>query len=312
MKFKKIFLLLIALITLFYIQNCFALNVNNSSIATENNETTEIPEIKTEIVRDTFNFRYKFKEGDTLIYSVMSRDSITIDYGDPLYRIRFEKIMITCDSVKKNGNFCLTQKLISFNAKESYLEEKNIDRKNTEWLNVPVYIEIDSLGRRISVRNPDSLNGIVAPGGPFQPYLFMSLDSTSKGINKKLTNESWLVSSTDTLVENGMPIPTLNQTTLFRMIGLVDTLDLQNVLKMTFIVTSQGLVEVLTDNLKVKTFAKIASGGEIFWDIENWVPKLYTHTMSQRLTIYYPRGVEIPGSHNLYTTYVLDKLSRKE
>ena len=326
MKFKKNILLLITVmilfnvtIILFNLQNCFALSNDLSVMMNDdtvtNNEVIDDETIATpapKVVRDTFSFRYKFKEGDTLIYSVMSKDSITIDYGEPLYRIRFEKIMITCDSVKRNGNFCLTQKLISFNARESHLKEKNIERKNTEWLNIPVYIEIDSLGRRIKAYNPDTMNGVVAPGGPFQPYLFMSLDSTDEGINKKLTNESWLVSGTDTLVENGMPIPTLKYSSLFRMIGLVDTLDFTNVLKMTFIVTGQGLIEVLTNQLKIKTFAKIASGGEIFWDTENWIPQLYIHTMSQKLTIYYPRGVEKVGTHNLYTTYVLDKLSRRK
>ena len=150
----------------------------------------------------------------------------------------------------------------------------------------------------------------MSPGGPFQPYLLMTLnDSTNE--NLKAERESWLVSKTEDIPENGMPIPLLRYTTLYRMIGYQDTLDFESLLKMTFIITAQGMVEVLTEDLKVKTTTIIASEGVYFFDPEEWVPVVYTHNMQQKLTIHYPDNTSEPGVHNVYSTYILDEFNRK-
>jgi len=266
---------------------------------------------KTKIIRDTFSFKYHFQKGDTLIYSVFSRDSIIINYGAPLLRLRHEKIMLTCDSITPEGDFCLTQKLISFRSSESFLNEKNIQRNTTPWLNVPVFLELDSMGRRKKSYHPDTLNGALTPGGAFQPFLLLPLLDSNDNVNRKLTNESWMFTRTDDIHENGLPIPLLRYSLLYRMIGFVDTLEYKSLLKMTFIKTSQGSIVVKSDDLDVATASINNAGGEIFWDTTNWVPILYFQTVEQRLTIYDEEGQTVPGFHYIYSTFVLDDFIRK-
>ena len=268
---------------------------------------------KKEIVLDTFSFKYHFEKGDTLIYSVFSRDSIMINYGAPLLRLRHEKIMITCDSITPDGDFCLTQKLISFRATESFLKEKNVPRNTTPWLNVPVYLEIDSLGRRKKTSLSENSKGAITPGGPFQPFLLLPLLDSNDNENIKVTNESWMFSRTDDISENGFPTPLLRYSMLFRMIGITDTLEYNDVLKMTFIKTSQGAIVVSTDELNVITTSINNAGGEIFWDTTNWVPILYWHTVEQRLTIHDQEAqTSDPGFHYIHSTFVLDEFRRRK
>lgn len=282
----------------------------DSNVAVD--KDTSVPAKKQPAKRDTFSFRYRFQKGDTLIYNIFSHDSISINYSEPLMRLRQEKIMITCDSVTPQGDFCLTQRLIYFKSKESYLEEKNITRNTTAWFNVPVYLEIDSLGRRKKVYNPDTLRAAIAPGGAFQPFLFLPLANDDCDTNTKLTKESWMVSGLTDIPENGMPVPLLRYNLLYRMIGYMDTLDFKSLLKMDFIVTSQGSIAVISDDVKVKTSSVNNAGGSIFWDTANWVPKMYVHTVEQKLTIYYSADKTEPGMHFIHSTYILDKFIRRQ
>ena len=256
---------------------------------------------------DTFSFKYNFRVGDTLIYAVMSKDSITIDYGPPLLRIRFEKIMLTCDSITPKGHYVIKQQLIDFQSKESYLKEKNVERNTTAWLNVPVYIEIDSLGNRHKQYNKDSLRLAMKPGEAFQPFILLPLnmqDST----NIKYTNESWMLNDSSYIYENGNPAPVFRYTLYYRMIGMIDTLDLGKLLKMTFSMTSQSAHKVNTDDIKILTTAINNAGGEIFWDTIKWIPKYYIHTIEQRLTIENKINMyKELGFHYIHSTFILDK-----
>ena len=279
----------------------------------QNSSTVADTIVKQEVIRDTFSFRYKFKKGDTLVYSVFSRDSITINYGAPLLRLRHEKIMITCDSVTPEGNFRLTQQLVSFESRESFLNEKNVPRNSTTWLNVPVHLEIDSLGRRQKAYNPDSLMGGLTPGGAFQPFIILPLLDSGENENKKLTNESWMFTRTDDIPENGIPVPLLRYSLLYRMIGIHDTLDFKSALKMTFIMTSQGSIVVNDDDMAFTTFSINNAGGEIFWDTTNWIPVFYYHTVEQRLTIQHSdKSKADPGFHYIFSTFVLDEFRRRK
>jgi hypothetical protein len=263
--------------------------------------------------RDTFDFRWKFQVGDTLEYEVMSRDSLFIDYGSPLLRIRMERIRITCDSLTSDGDYCLTHTLIAYKAKESFEEEKNVSRNSSPWVNVPVHIVMDSLGIRKNAYNRDVYNAAVSPGGPFQPYILLQLDSPNVH-TWKLTNESWMVGNTIDVPENAMPVPALRYTMFWRMIGLMDTLDFTQVLKMTFAMTSQGSMVVRSEDVNMVTTSVNNAVGEIFWDTDNWVPKLYTHTVEQKLTINNrdSQGSHTdPGFHYIYSTFVLDKFVRR-
>jgi hypothetical protein len=318
MKSKNIlnFILTAALAFILFIN--FNLSAQNQidSLTNQNPnliDTSQIPEAPGYAPRDTFHFRYNFEVGDSLTYIVMSNDSVIVDYGSPLLRIRFEKILITCDSITKAGNFCLTQKLIEFSAKESDAKEKNVSRETSDWLNIPVYLEIDTLGRRIKTANPDFKRNAVTVGGAFQSYLLVTLDTNENDTNghRKLTNESWLVSGVDDLVENAMPIPRLKYMTLFRMIGAEDTLDFKNLIRINTTITGQGLFDVYLDsNNRMSTHTRIASGGKIYLDTINWIPVVMQNTMEQRLT-FYNDGKEYPGRHRTNTTYILDRFVRK-
>ena len=77
---------------------------------------------------DTVCYKLNFNPGDTLVYNIVSHDSIIIDYSDPLLKIRLEKIRITCDSVI-NNKFYLTQELIDYISRESTKDTANVERR---------------------------------------------------------------------------------------------------------------------------------------------------------------------------------------
>lgn len=274
---------------------------SDSNKVDENELETKIP--------DTLFFKYKFVPGDSIFYSVFSTDSIIVNYDDPLLRLRRERILITCDSINDKGNFCLTQKLVSFRGIESYKDEKDIERTTSEWINVPIYIELDSLGRRIKVLNSDTSSAISTPGGVFQPVLLMPLILTN--INKKAENESWLNSTTDYLAENAMPMPMFKNTTLMRLNGKYDTLGFST-LKFTFSRSGQASYELITPQYSIKTTGVINSGGELLLDTTYWVPIYISHTLDQKLNFYYPDNKEQPGWHFLRATFILEHIKRPE
>jgi len=259
---------------------------------------------------DTFSFKYNFCLNDTLVYVLMSRDSITIDYGPPLLKLRYEKIMLTCDSITKNGHFIIKQQLIDFKSKESYLREKNVDRNITPWLNVPVYIEIDTMGIRYKQYNKDSLTLAMCPGGAFQPFILLHLNYKDS-INTKITGQSWMIIDSGYIYENGNPPPVYRYTLFYRLIGMTDTLDLGKLLKMTFSMTSHSAHKINTADIQMLTTSINNAGGEIFWDTTNWIPRYYTHTIEQRLTIKEKsEKKERPGFHYIYSSFILDKFIR--
>jgi hypothetical protein len=267
---------------------------------------------------DTFTVKYDFQVGDTLIYFINSKDSITIDYAPPLLKIRFEKIMLTCDSITPEGHFIIKQQLIDFKSKESYLNEQT-DRNFTPWLNIPVYMEIDSMGNRFKQYNEDTLSLATPPGGVFQPFLLMPLmikDSATNEYpaNQKSTIESWLIKEDSCyIVENGMPMPMFRYAIYYRMQGMVDTLDLKDYVRVGFSMTSQSSHGINTEEVKMITTSINNAGGEIFWDTAYYVPKFIIYTIEQRLTIEDRIDrKKINGFHHIYSNFVLDKIIRKK
>ena len=272
------------------------------------NAGTDVPRPKPII--DTFTFKYNFRVGDTLVYIVGSRDSIVIDYGPPLLRIRYEKIMLTCDSITQEGHFVIKQQLVDFKSRESYMKEQNVERNTTPWLNTTVYIEIDSMGIRYKQYNKDPLMLSIKPGEAFQPFILLQLN-VKDSTNIKCTGESWMLVDSNYIFENGNPPPAFRYTMYYRMIGMVDTLDLGKLLKTTFSMTSQSSHIVNTEEINMLTTAISNAGGEILWDTMNWIPMYYVHTMEQRLTIKNNTDkYEEPGYHYIYSTFILDKFVR--
>jgi hypothetical protein len=262
--------------------------------------------------KDTLSFRYHFVPGDTLTYVAMSTDSISIDYGSPLLRIRFEKYVITCDSITHDGYYSITQRLTDFRSKESYEETKDVERTSSAWLDMPVTLIIDTLGHRIRHTYPKPIPMATAPGGAFQPILILPLDSI--GLNRRYTSEAWLLENEEEdIPENGMPIPFMRYVLYYHLIGMVDTLDFKNLMKFTFSMTSQASVVVKDSSVDMRTVSVSNGSGEIFFDTMYWVPKVYTQTMQQKLTIEDKKNnASSPGSHWINTTFILDKIVRKK
>ena len=249
--------------------------------------------------KDSIHFKYKFNPGDTLVYNVVSYDSIVINFDAPLMKKRYEIIEVICDSVSKKGTFYLRHKLIDFQGFESKNEEKNTERSFTPWLNRSIQLEIDSVGRRYSYKVLDTVGAGMSPGGAYQPYLFFPFDETSKVIG-----ESWIVQSLDDLPENGIPIALLRYSSLFRAFPQIDTLgELCN--RLEYIKTGQGNIVVNSEDGIVKVASVINSFGILDISVEKMIPIHYYCSIEQKLTITVDEDEKYPGSHFITSFFTL-------
>lgn len=258
------------------------------------------------LVKDTVCFKLKFLPGDTLLYFVESYDSIIIDYGDPLLKIRKEYYQVVCDSLGYGDSFFLSLKLIGFKSIEKSAKNKKVERNETEWLNHNVQIELDSLGNRISYRIDKVVKEALCPGGAFQPYLFFPFKESCKKVE-----ESWMLDTTDYLCENGLPLPSLKYTILFRAKPKIDTLD-ANCLRFEYVKTGQGsiLIESGKDNIQVTNV--INSFG--IYDIHSteFVPVHFKSSIEQNLTIHSAKDQQKKGQHFITSEYTLVKFIPSE
>lgn len=249
--------------------------------------------------KDTTSFclKYRFNLYDTLIYFIHSYDSIVIDYGKPLLKIRNEIFRVICENITPKGTYILKYKLIEFSGRDIQ-DTAIVDYTDSDWLDREVKIEIDSLGNRLSFWVDDSLKSGRTPGGPFQPHLFFPFQDTCK---KK--EETWLVRSIDDLAENGIPIPRLRHTMLYKMLGEVDTLG-ERAIRIEFIRTGQGFLKMLNPSGELTLNAVINSYGYIDVSKEKQIPIHLFTTVEQKLT-FQSTGAESTGRHYIYSNYTL-------
>lgn len=252
------------------------------------------------IIYELQDYKYRFFKGDTLRYKVESFDSIIINYDKALEKTRFEIYEITCDSVTKDKRFLLSFKLLNLISDESIGGLDKIRRTTSPWLTRKTYLWIDSLGNRLSSFADDSLLYALSPGGSFAPSLFFPIKETYRYIN-----ESWLVSSFDTLRENGVPAAHINQSSLMRARNPLDTLDYDCV-RFSFIKTGNGAINVLTNSQRIRTEASIAGSGVMTISIKDAIPVHYFANMEQKLNIFYPNQDEIPGQHFISADWTLE------
>lgn len=262
-------------------------------------------EIKKYTESDTLCFRYDLRAGDTLTYRVVSFDSITVDFDEPLLRTRYESIRYTVDSVK-NGRYFMTYSLTKFLGKESQGDLKNVTRESSPWEDNRIFLEIDSLGTRYeqAIINPESYG--VTPGGAFQPYLFFPIKESCKRIN-----ESWLVKAADTLAENGFPYPIMDGTAMMRVVGNIDTLGHKSK-RFRYVKSAQAFFYRMTLNDTTEVFARINSGGHITFSKKLNIPVHYYATIEQKLKFTYGNGKEVPGWHFTTANFTLESFRRKE
>jgi hypothetical protein len=276
-------------------------------------ETTDSVWMKAAIPKDTLPnfpkpslktcFSYKFIPKDTLIYGVISKDSIAIDYGAPINKLRKEVLQVVCDSVGSNGHYYLNLKLIGYSAEESEGDDKPITHSNSEWINRIVYLEIDSVGERYSINYDDSTMVGLSPGGAFQPSLFFTFTESCQD-----TAEAWTrISVLEHYPENGLPCPSLFSTYLYNNRGYLDTLN-HKVNRVEFVRTAQGSITYSAGpKSSTRVTSIIASSGTMDIGLDNKVPIHFFNTMEQKLTIHQKNGVEKPGKHYITTYFTLNQ-----
>ncbi len=240
---------------------------------------------------DTTCVEYLFLPGDTLIYTVESADSVAM-LGDPiLLKVRNEVVSVICDSVSA-GLFHLRITL------RSYLEQQrtatdSIVRTTTPWLNRDAHVSIDAHGQRVVVRADNDTRAAITPGGAFQPLLIPPFHD-SCGVQ----NQSWLVVDTTLLVENGVPEPVFVHSTLWRMLGAVDTLD-RRFVQVEYTQTALGRVVTRSRSVNVDMQGVIAAYGKVSMDAGLQVPYHVFATSEDKIEITTPGGSIKKGKHHL-------------
>jgi len=235
---------------------------------------------------------------------VVSYDSLSVDYEDPIRRTRVEYIEVICDSIDSKEHYYLNIKLVKYSCIESNKDVKNLESFDSPWIGRNVYIEIDSLGDRFNSTVDDSLNYAVAPGGAFQPYLFFPFLRSCKSIE-----ETWIVNSHDNLVENGVPTSKIRQFSLMRMKSPIDTLG-ERCASMEYVRTSQGTESILQAGYRVYVTSVMNGFGTIRISLERFIPIHYYASVEQKLTFTFPKNVTKPGYHYIVTNYTLDRYAK--
>lgn len=252
--------------------------------------------------RDTICFQYDFQKGDTLIYEVFAYDSISINYESALFRIRQELLRVICEDIDAQNRFLLSLTLINYKAIETQGENKNIQITDSPWLNRKTFIVIDSLGDRYYSKRNDTTNYAMSPGGGFQPILFFPILRKCKEVNS-----TWIVQSTDTLVENGLPVPLMKQFSLIRLHPLTDTLG-HECTKIEYVKTGQGALLSSKAGAKMNISNVINSFGELFISTTEKKPIFLFASVEQKLTIHLAEGKTQPGIHRNTSYYTLKQI----
>lgn len=249
--------------------------------------------------KDTLCFRYHFTQGDTLDYTMHSRDSIDIDKRGILAKSRMEKLRIVCDTAMPNRYFL---RLLCLAASE--YQTTGVDtvfRRDHPWVSRVVTIVIDSLGRRIS-HSGNSTLAALCPGGAFQPLRLPILD-TSCGRQ----NQSWLSQDTILAVENGLPAPIISQSVLWRVGDKLDTLG-RKAQWLMYSLTGFGIVDMTSSEIAMRNTSSIAEAGRIVLDDALKVPLIATIQQENRFTISSASGSKTAGKHLMVVTMELDRI----
>lgn len=255
--------------------------------------------------KDTLCFRYHFVVGDTLVYSLESRDSIDIERRGILAKSRSEKLQIVCDSAHA-GHYRL--RLTTLRASEYQATETDtVFRPGHPWIGREVTMVIDSLGHRLE-QNTSSTLAAICPGGAFQPLRLPVLDSSCGR-----QNQSWLSEDTVYYSENAVPFPVMNQQVLWRVGDYLDTLG-RAVKSIVYSLTGFGSMDMSASQLAMQSNAKVAESGKLFFDRVLDVPLIATIQHDNRFTVESPSGArpKATGKHLMVVTMELDRIASKD
>ena len=281
---------------------------SNSQMLPGENEPEAISDTLTKIIDipDTLNLQYEFQTGDTLLYEVHTNDSLIHNMDEPLMKQRVENIMVTCDSVDSEGYFHLLIQTLNTSQKEWSEGKDTISRSTSPWLGKKVKLVIDSLGNRVQQISLDSMHIAASLGGSFQPYLFFPIQNRLSEINK-----SWLVQSSDTLVENAYPPAKITQTSLFRAKDKIIK-DFDTIAFISFVKTAKGLYGFQTEDISVSVQDIMNIYGELQIGLQHHVPEVYFVTQEEKLLFLMDDGSKIPAWHYSTTTFELKSIIRDD
>ena len=258
---------------------------------------------------DSVQYSYRFVKGDTLLYEVLSRDSIITDIKKPaLIKDRRERFLLSCDSVNAKGIMYLSFRLIDFKSTEFSGISQLVDRTDHEWQSRKVWIAIDSTGKRHGYGAEDSTRSTLSPGGPFQPLFIQQLGSGYHAVNS-----GWIVEDTIDVPENAVPAPMLRFLSSMRARKAKDTLN-QACLRCESTISAQGGFFTKTSNDKAVTFsnsAVIAGYGILHLSKKLRVPIHFYGTSENKNTVRIatPKGKsEQTLKHYILSNYTLIKM----
>ena len=261
-----------------------------STFATCSAQVMVQPNFKTlPLGSDTLCFTYRFVPNDTIDYFVEAADSIIFP-GDPLVlRIRSEQIRFVCDSVTANGVYHLRTWMTSYHERSTAGSDSS-ERTAHPWVGREVHLGIDSLGHRYYGYS-NVLNGVIAPGGAFQPLLLPPLD-TSCGRQ----NQSWFYEDTLALVENGVPYPVMHVGYLWRVMDKADTLG-TTFRQIQYTLSGVGSLEMNSKQTSFTLLCQSAGFGKLTFDPGLELPYAVFATAENKISLQYSNGIKKNGVH---------------
>lgn len=259
-----------------------------------------------ELSQDTICFKYQFFPKDTLIYKLEALDSISTLESEPFFRQRTEYIRIIVDSIDKLRNYHLKYEVLEYRSKEWVIGGDTIQRSKSNHIGKQSLIVIDSLGNRLLAKNLNTESALTNPGGLFQPILFFTLSETCK---KQM--QSWLVRTSDTLVENAFPPAVLSSTSLMK-ISKIEKKETDTSILITFVRTGKGLYAIMNNELDVELTSVTNSYGELTISINRFLPVKYYMTQELKVKLKVNEETEKPTWQNTLITYELVSQTHNE
>lgn len=248
--------------------------------------------------------KYKYRQGDSLVYRLTSTDSIIFEERPALIRKRTEYISLICDYVDDKGLMFLRQILDSYTATEYTKDSKGDKRNMHPWIGRTAYIIIDSTGKRYLSKQADTLKAVLAPGGAFQPQFLLPLLGDSKKCNTSTSEWDWLSTSQDTLSENGFPYPLVRHTYSFAVRDVFDTLG-TTCRKIGYAETGQGSVKTITNDVALYMRSVIQGTGFFFFPNDRGYPLAGMIGNNLKLYLNRPNTAELRGTSFTETEFML-------
>ncbi len=250
---------------------------------------------------------YRFQMGDSLVYRVTTIDTIQFSDAPWLIKEREELISLVCDVIDPLGRMYLRQDLRSMKSKERQAgEEKATTRTSSAWFGRTAYIVIDSTGKRILAKQLDTIHASMGPGGAFQPPLLLSFLDTSCHVASQ--HRGWMMEHTDTLAENSVPYPLVNQ--LFNCAVRDTVFKNEPCHAIDFGVAAQGGQTTIGSDIGVYTRSVINSWGMCIFSKKESVPLVLSVHSDLKLWVNTERS-EHKGQQRSHTRYERIFFSRR-